>query len=167
VVGAGGAGRAAVVGLKESGARVTLFNRSETRGRRAAEALDVPYVPLSELATARPERFRVVVHATSLGRGARGAGGARDQAEPLPFDPTLLAPDAVVVDLVYADRETPLLEAVRASGRTAVDGREVLLSQALEQFRMMTGRELPAALAREALGISSPAAPGGPAGGTR
>lgn len=167
VVGAGGAGRAAVVGLKEAGARVTLFNRSVGRGRRAADALGVPYVPLDELADARPERFRVVVHATSLGRGARGDGA---EAEPLPFDPSLLAPDAVVVDLVYADRETPLLEAVRASGRTAVDGREVLLSQALEQFRMMTGRELPVELAHDALGLSRPsrtAAPGGPAGGAR
>ena len=165
VVGAGGAGRAAVVGLKEAGARVTLFNRSVGRGRCAADALGVPYVPLDELADARPERFRVVVHATSLGRGARGDGA---EAEPLPFDPSLLAPDAVVVDLVYADRETPLLEAVRGSGRTAVDGREVLLSQALEQFRMMTGRELPVELAHEALGLSRPsraAAPGGPVEG--
>lgn len=162
VVGAGGAGRAAVVGLKEAGARVTLFNRSEPRGRQAAAALGVPYVPLAELAASRPERFRAVVHATSLGRAARG------ESEPLPFDPELLAPDAVVVDLVYAEQETPLLAAVRASGRTAVDGREVLLSQALEQFRMMTGRELPLDLAHRALGVgaSAPPPPGSaPAGG--
>jgi len=172
VVGAGGAGRAAVVGLKEAGARVTLFNRSESRGRRAAESLDVPYVPLAELATARPERFRVVVHATSLGRGAGGPGGGDGEAEPLPFDPTVLALDAVVVDLVYAERPTPLLDAVRAAGRAAVDGREVLLSQALEQFRMMTGRALPLALAHEALGIApsaswAPARPDAPNGAGR
>jgi shikimate 5-dehydrogenase len=34
-----------------------------------------------------------------------------------------------------------------------VDGREVLLYQALEQFRLMTGRELPVPLARKALGL--------------
>jgi shikimate 5-dehydrogenase len=59
----------------------------------------------------------------------------------------------VVVDLVYGEAETPLLAAVRAAGRRAVDGREVLLYQALEQFRLMTGRQLPVPLAREALGL--------------
>ncbi len=147
VLGAGGAGRAAVVGLLEAGAEVTLVNRTEERGRRAAETLKVPFVPLAGFAGAAPERFRVVVHATSLGR---------QEGEPLPFDPALLAPDAVVVDLVYTDRPTPLVTAVRSSGRTAVDGREVLLSQALEQFLRMTGRELPVALARQALGILPP-----------
>lgn len=142
VVGAGGAGRSAVVGLREAGADVTLVNRTEERGRRAAESLGVGFVPLAEL---DPSAYRIVVHATSLGR-------APD--DPLPFDPAALAPDTVVVDLVYTDRETPLLTAAREAGCTAVDGREVLLSQALEQFRMMTGRELPGDLAHRALGIS-------------
>lgn len=141
VLGAGGAGRSAVVGLAEAGARVILFNRSEERGRAAARELGVEFRPLAEL---RPGEFAVVVHATSLGR---------HPADPLPFDPAALRPGAVVVDLVYATEGTRLLDAVRAAGRHAVDGREVLLYQALEQFRMMTGRELPVALAREALGL--------------
>lgn len=141
VLGAGGAGRSAVVGLTEAGARVTLFNRSEERGEKAARELGVEFRPLADF---RPGEYAVVVHATSLGR---------DPADPLPFDPTALRPDAVVVDLVYATGPTPLLAAVQAAGRRAVDGREVLLFQALEQFRMMTGRELPAGLARDALGL--------------
>lgn len=141
VLGAGGAGRAAVVGLAEAGARVTLFNRSEERGRAAARDLGVEFLPLDDF---RPSEPAVVVHATSLGRAP---------GDPLPFDPSELRDDAVVVDLVYAPGGTPLLAAVRAAGRRAVDGREVLLYQALEQFRMMTGRELPVPLAREALGL--------------
>lgn len=141
VVGAGGAGRSAVVGLRDAGARVVLVNRSEERGRETAAKLGVSFVPLGEL---DPADYRVVVHATTLGR---------DLADPLPFDPVRLRPDAVVVDLVYGEGGTPLLDAARAAGRRTVDGREVLLYQALEQFRMMTGRELPVALAREALGL--------------
>jgi 3-dehydroquinate dehydratase/shikimate dehydrogenase len=141
VVGAGGGGRSAVVGLREAGARVTLVNRSEARGREVAEDLDVDFVPLAGF---DPRGFAVVVHATTLGRHPE---------DPLPFDPARLDPDAVVVDLVYGEAETPLLAAVRAAGRRAVDGREVLLYQALEQFRLMTGRELPVPLAREALGL--------------
>jgi 3-dehydroquinate dehydratase/shikimate dehydrogenase len=141
VLGAGGAGRSAVVGLADAGAKVTLFNRTEERGRKAARELAVEFRPLAAF---RPGEFDVVVHATSLGRGP---------ADPLPFDPAALRPHAVVIDLVYATEGTPLLAAVRAAGRRAIDGREVLLAQALEQFRMMTGRRLPVALARETLGL--------------
>jgi shikimate 5-dehydrogenase len=35
----------------------------------------------------------------------------------------------------------------------AIDGREVLLYQALGQFRLMTGRELPEGLGRRLLGL--------------
>jgi shikimate dehydrogenase len=145
VVGAGGAGRSAVVGLKEAGARVTLVNRSEERGRQVAADLGVPFAPLAGFdAGTELESFGVVVHATTLGR---------DPSDPLPFDPGRLRAGAVLVDLVYLEGETPLLAATRAAGRRAVDGREVLIYQALEQFRLMTGRELPIAVAREALGL--------------
>lgn len=144
VVGAGGAGRSAVVGLREAGCRVTLVNRTAERGREAAEELGVAFLPLGDF---DPGEFAVVVHATTLGR---------HPADALPFDPARLRPDAVVVDLVYGEAETPLLAASGAAGRRAVDGREVLLYQALEQFRLMTGRELPVDLAREALGLSGP-----------
>jgi 3-dehydroquinate dehydratase/shikimate dehydrogenase len=141
VLGAGGAGRSAVVGLREAGASVTLVNRGEERGREAAAALGVPFVPLAGF---DPAGYGLVVHATTVGRGP---------ADPLPFDPGRLRPGAVVVDLVYLEGETPLLAAARAAGRRAVDGREVLVYQALEQFRLMTGRELPVAVARAALGL--------------
>ena len=142
VIGAGGAGRSAVVGLREAGASVTLVNRGEERGREAAAALGVPFVPLAAF---DPAGYGVIVHATTIGRGP---------ADPLPFDPGRLRPGAVVVDLVYLEGETPLLAAARAAGRRAVDGREVLVYQALEQFRLMTGRELPVAVARAALGLA-------------
>lgn len=159
VVGAGGAGRSAVVGLLAAGAEVTLVNRSHERGTKAATSLGVQFQPLDAFATSDPARYRVVVHATSLGRAAD---------DPLPFDPRVLAPDAVVLDLVYTDVATPLLAAVQRSGRVPVDGREVLLAQALEQFRMMTGQELPIDLAHRALGITRRAAvaPPVPPGGS-
>jgi shikimate dehydrogenase len=125
---------------------VTLFNRGVERGERAAEALKLPYLPLGQLA---PAAFDVLVNATSLGR---------DPAGPLPFPVDGVRPGSVVIDLVYdAARPGPtrLLAAAAARGAVAIDGREVLLSQALGQFRMMTGREMPADLARRLLGLPS------------
>jgi 3-dehydroquinate dehydratase/shikimate dehydrogenase len=141
VVGAGGAGRSAVVGLAQAGARVTLANRGVERGSEAAAALGVPFVPLADV---DPAGFDLVIHATSLGRSPDDA--------PL-LDVDRLRPGAVLVDLVYGEGPTALVTAARARGLVAVDGREVLLHQAVGQFRLMTGRDLPLDLGRRVLGL--------------
>lgn len=142
VLGAGGAGRAAAWALARRDARVVLVNRDAVRGRAVARRLRQRFL---ELAAFQPERFPVIVQATSLG------GGDDDV---LPFEPRRLAAGAVVVDMVYRrDRPTPLVDAVRASGRRAIDGREVLLGQATPQFRIFTGHELPEGPARRCLGL--------------
>ncbi|HYU31320.1 MAG TPA: type I 3-dehydroquinate dehydratase [Thermoanaerobaculia bacterium] len=131
VVGAGGAGRSAAEGLAVAGARVTLVNRTLERGQSAADHLKIPFLPLEEF---QPSAFDLIVNATSLGRGAD---------DPLPFAVDALRPETVVVDLVYRAEPTPLLSAAAERGLTVVDGREVLVYQALGQFRWMTGREMP------------------------
>ncbi|MEM7482470.1 MAG: type I 3-dehydroquinate dehydratase [Acidobacteriota bacterium] len=141
VVGAGGAGRAAAFALARAGARVVIFNRGEERGRRAGEVLGLPFRPLADL---RPENFDILVQATSLGRSAD---------DPLVIDPERLRHGAALVDLVYGAEATPLVRAARERGVIAIDGREVLLFQALAQFRAMIGRELPPALGRDFLGL--------------
>lgn len=141
VLGCGGAGRAAAAGLAHAGAHVTLVNRGVERGRQTAHDLHLPFEPLDSWG---PGGSAVVVHATSLGR---------HDDDPLPFDPDLLDGDAVVVDLVYREEPTPLVAACRARGLVAIDGREALLYQAVTQFRLMTGHELPLETARSALGL--------------
>jgi 3-dehydroquinate dehydratase/shikimate dehydrogenase len=142
VVGAGGAGRSAAEGLAKAGARVTIFNRDDERGRAAADRLKLSFLPLSEL---DPARFDLLVNATSLGRG---------EDDPLPFDAERLRSGVVVIDLVYRlDRPTRLLDEAAARGAVAIDGREVLVDQARGQFRMMTGQDLPLALARRVAGL--------------
>jgi 3-dehydroquinate dehydratase/shikimate dehydrogenase len=146
VVGAGGAGRAAAVGLSRAGARVTIFNRSAERGKRAAEELGMECRALGELRGAIGE-FEIVVNATPVGRGGEVGVGMDG-----------LRAGTVVIDLVYRRPEegpTPLLAAAAARGALTVDGREVLLGQARGQFRLMTGRELPRELARLLLGLPS------------
>ena len=142
VVGCGGAGRAAAVGLARAGAEVTLVNRNLERGRETAAALALPFVALAELS---PRAFPLVVHATSLG----GSDG-----DALPFDLDGVGPGLVLVDLVYRhEGPTRLVAEARRRGAVAVDGREVLLHQAVEQFRLMTGAELPVELGRRVLGL--------------
>jgi 3-dehydroquinate dehydratase/shikimate dehydrogenase len=146
VLGLGGAGRAAAVGLAGAGALVTLASRGVARGEQAAAGLHLPFVPAGELDAAA---FDILVNATPLGREA---------GEPLPFSREALArlrPGSVVIDLTYRDPPAPtaLAAAAAAAGVGVIEGREVLLAQALGQFRLMTGRELPAALGRRLLGL--------------
>ena len=47
---------------------------------------------------------------------------------------------AVVVDLVYGERETALIRAARAAGAAIVDGREILVRQGALACSRWTGR---------------------------
>jgi shikimate 5-dehydrogenase len=51
---------------------------------------------------------------------------------------------AVVVELVYGPAPTPLMLATAAGGGVAIDGHEVLMVEVRRQFRLMTGRRMPA-----------------------
>jgi 3-dehydroquinate dehydratase/shikimate dehydrogenase len=141
VIGCGGAGRAAAVGLARAGARVTIVNRGAERGLATARTLGLPFVPLAEL---DPGAFDLYVHATPLGRAA---------ADALPLPVSRLAAEAVVVDLVYGEAPTRLVDEAAHRGLVAIDGREVLLHQAAPQFLAMTGHELPLDLGARVLGL--------------
>jgi 3-dehydroquinate dehydratase/shikimate dehydrogenase len=144
IVGAGGAGRAAAAALRAEGASVTLVNRGSERGLKAAADLRLPFCTLDRF---DPGPFDCLVNATPLGRR---------QDDELPFEPDRLSPAAVVVDLVYLrSGPTRLVRTTRASGRIAIDGREVLLYQAIPQFRLMTGHEMPESESRQLLDLEA------------
>jgi 3-dehydroquinate dehydratase/shikimate dehydrogenase len=130
VIGCGGAGRAIAAALVQSGAGVTLINRGAERGEHAAALLNLPYIPLRDFDA---EGYDIVVNATPVGRDT-------DEA---PFAIERLGDDAVVIDLVYGSRPTPLVGTTRARHQLAIDGRDVLVTQVSRQFRLMTGKEMP------------------------
>jgi len=138
VIGCGGAGRAIAAALVQSGAGVTLINRGAERGEHAAALLKLPYIPLRDF---NAEGYDIVVNATPVGRDT-------DEA---PFEVEQLNNGAVVIDLVYGSRPTPLVDTTRARQQLAIDGRDVLVTQVSHQFQLMTGKDMPVDLAREIL----------------
>jgi len=132
VIGCGGAGRAIAAALVQSGAGVTLINRGAERGEHAAALLGLPYIPLRDF---NAEGYDIVVNATPVGRDT-------DEA---PFEVEQLNNGAVVIDLVYGSRPTPLVDTTRARQQLAIDGRDVLVTQVSHQFQLMTGKEMPIA----------------------
>jgi 3-dehydroquinate dehydratase / shikimate dehydrogenase len=139
VIGCGGAGRAIAAALVQSGAGVTLINRGTERGLHASELLGLPYLPLPEFSAAG---YDIVVNATPVGR----------DSDDVPFNLDTLSDEVVVIDLVYGARPTPLVGSTLARDQIAIDGCDVLITQVNHQFRLMTGREMPAAVAGEKLG---------------
>ena len=109
VVGCGGSGRAIASALAVAGAAVVLSNRSRQRGEQAARRLGLPLVELARFSAAE---FDLIVNATPVGR----------EGEDLPFACDMLAAGAVVIDLVYAPRPTPLAVAAAARGRRSSMG---------------------------------------------
>lgn len=145
VIGCGGSGRAMAAALHEAGARVTLVNRGQERGSLAVGLLHLPFVPLADFSC---DGYSIVVNATPVGR----------DGEALPFPVKRLRRDAVVVDLVYHDGPTPLIERTRGPGRITIDGWDMLVAQARHQFELMTGMEMPYELIRQTLGLEPPVA---------
>jgi 3-dehydroquinate dehydratase/shikimate dehydrogenase len=139
VIGCGGSGRAVAAALQQAGADVTLVNRGLDRASFARRLLQLPFCPLD---TFSARGFSVVINATPVGRDGTAT----------PFNHDSLNSNAVVIDFAYGENATPLVASMRKRGQTTIDGRDVLMTQAMTQFRLMTGQEMPAHLARRILG---------------
>ena len=139
VVGGGGAARAAAFCLGRAGARVTVRARRPEQAMEVATAARCAHAPLGTLADSP---WDVLINATPVGSGA--------QPGKTPVPPAVLRPGAVVFDMVYEPRETPLLRAARAAGCRTIDGVEMLVAQAVGQFESWTGAEAPVAAMTEA-----------------
>jgi shikimate dehydrogenase len=141
VVGAGGAARAVLWSLRESGARASVFARSTTRARTTAENFDAPCRPL---AGALFDGFDLVVNTTPL-----GTLGERETETPA--DALQLRGAHAAYDLVYNPAETRFMREARAAGcETIFGGLPMLVAQAAAQFKLWTGEDAPLEVMRTA-----------------
>ncbi len=141
LIGAGATARSALMALVQLGARAVSFMvRGELRASTLALAhdtgLDVQTVPMGHW----PFGADLVI----------GTVPAVAYAGRLGALPPAQVPSAVL-DCVYGDGPSPLLGVAREQGYGVVDGRTMLLHQAREQVRLMTGLPAPTEAMREAL----------------
>lgn len=137
VIGTGGSARAAVAALGAAGvAHLCVLARDVARARELGELAGGVAFEAAGLAE-DPQRWvsqaRVLVNATPVGQ----------RGEPPVIPVGAISPEAVLVDLVYRPRVTPLIEAVRARGAIAHSGLGMLLHQAALSFEIWTGLEAP------------------------
>ncbi|MET8169071.1 shikimate dehydrogenase [Streptomyces sp. NPDC005329] len=138
-LGAGGAGAAVAHATLTLGAgQVTVVDALADRAADLAGSLNRHFGP-GRAAAAGPDRLAEllaradgVVHATPTGMAAHPG---------LPFPAGLLRPDLWVAEVVYRPLETELLRTARTVGCATLDGGGMAVFQAVDAFRLFTGRE--------------------------
>jgi 3-dehydroquinate dehydratase/shikimate dehydrogenase len=131
VLGAGGAARAAVFGLKERGAEVWILNRTTVKSQKLARQAKARTIKRADL---RKIAFDAIINATPVGMGNAGDCPLKDQE----------IQARVVFDMVYDPVETHLLQVARAKGIAVIPGVEMFVQQAARQFEIWTGKPAPA-----------------------
>jgi shikimate dehydrogenase len=136
LLGAGGAARAALLGLLDEGAaEVLLFNRTSERARAVARRIGGQRARVVPLASGlEGERFDLVVNATRLGL---------DPHDVSPLDFARLGRAGAAMDLVYARDKTPFVRAAERHGVRSTDGMEMLVQQGAASFECWWGRPAP------------------------
>ncbi|MFF1305699.1 shikimate dehydrogenase [Streptomyces sp. NPDC058307] len=138
-LGAGGAGAAVAHAMLTLGAgRVTVVDALADRAADLAASLNRHFGE-GRAAAAGPDRLPALladadglVHATPTGMAAHPG---------LPLPARLLRPELWVAEVVYRPLETELLRTTRALGCATLDGGGMAVFQAVDAFRLFTGRE--------------------------
>jgi shikimate dehydrogenase len=140
VLGAGGAGRAAVHAAVQAGAAdVMVWNRTMERARRLCEELGGRPV-------AEAEPADVCINCTSV-----GLHWGQDPFKELPLQADTFDAGSCVVDMVYSSGDTSFLAAARSRGAVVIDGLEILVAQGAASFEGWTGRPAPRDVMRRAV----------------
>jgi len=149
---------AALAGAEHGRTATVLGSGATARSAIAALALlGVRHVRLAVRAGARPKTLRMAhdlgvdIEQVALGQWAEHGGLA---VSTLPAGASAAAAAAIqdhgrepgggtLLDVVYADWPTPLARSAEAAGLRVVSGLDMLVHQAAEQVRLMTGLDAP------------------------
>ncbi len=132
VVGAGGAARAIVAGLVDVGAKVTIYNRTVSKAHNLALEFGCHYTGLDKIEQLDAE---IVINCTSI--------GMHPDVDASPVPANCLKSSMTVFDTVYNPMETLLLKQAKQAGAKVVNGAEMFIGQAAEQFKLFTHKNCP------------------------
>jgi 3-dehydroquinate dehydratase/shikimate dehydrogenase len=130
VLGAGGAARAAVFGLKERGAEVFILNRSLAAAQKLARRAHARSIKRADL---KKFSFDVIINATPVGMGNSRESPLQEKEINTRY----------VFDMIYDPAETRLLQLAKERGAQIIPGIEMFVHQAARQFEIWTGKPAP------------------------
>ena len=133
IVGAGGVSRAIILALKKNGAgEIFLTNRDEKKGKKVAKELGLEYYPFQRKTDLKVD---LLINATSVGMSPL----QKEMIIPKKF----LSNYSAIMDVVIYPFETLLLFEAKKMGKVVIPGYKMALYQAMEQFRLYTGKNPP------------------------
>jgi 3-dehydroquinate dehydratase/shikimate dehydrogenase len=130
VLGAGGAARAAVFGLKERGAEVYILNRSIAPAQKLARSARARLLKRADL---KKFKFDVIINATPVGMGNLRESPLNENEINSSF----------VFDMIYDPVETRFIKLAKERGAQVIPGIEMFVHQAARQFEIWTGKPAP------------------------
>jgi 3-dehydroquinate dehydratase/shikimate dehydrogenase len=130
VIGAGGAARAAVFGLKERGSEVYILNRTAGPAKKLAHQAHARLIKRADL---KKLAFDVIINATPVGMGNSKESPLQDKEINARY----------VFDMIYDPPETRFLKLAKERGAQIIPGIEMFAHQAARQFEIWTGKPAP------------------------
>lgn len=137
VLGAGGAARAIVTGLKELKIpSITITNRTYEKARQLADFFDIEIIPWNKRMDCEAD---LIVNTTSL-----GMKGPDEDLTPYNKE-WLQGRSGLVYDIIYTPIDTPLIKDAEEAGWKTENGLTMFIQQAIASFALWTnGLKFPA-----------------------
>ena len=132
VLGAGGAARAVVYGLKEENAKLTVVNRTQERAKNLAEEFDVKFENFENIKKLIHDND-AIINTTSIGMAPNDNVSIIKEGD--------LFKGKIVMDIVYKPISTKLIEMARRKQCLTITGDRMLIYQAIRQFKLWTNIE--------------------------
>lgn len=139
LLGAGGAARAIIYGLKKRGAEILLFNRTLEKAEELAREFDLSQASkLTDLEKIR--QTDIIINATTV--------GMEENKSPIPEK---VITKQLVFDIVYTPHKTKLLRFALAKKCPVVYGYKMVLYGGTKIFEFFTGSKAPLEIMEKAL----------------
>jgi shikimate dehydrogenase len=155
ILGAGGVAKAVSFALvQQKASSILIINRTSERAKRLADSLKryvercsvnpeesqtrITALLWENLYSSRAlEQCHLIVNCTTIGMRYSPEEGQS------PLSAELIPESALVYDLVYNPRETPLLRSARTAGANILEGLAMLIYQGAASFELWTGKKAP------------------------
>ena len=138
VLGAGGASRAIIYGLKEKKSNVTIFNRTADNAKKLAGEFGCNYGLLKD---AGKYKYDILINTTPVGMSPN--------VDRTPIKTQEIGRNTVVFDIIFNPMRTKLLKEAETRGCRTISGFEMFIKQAVLQTKLWAGKNAPENLMRQ------------------
>jgi len=137
IIGAGGVARAIGFGVKEKGAVVSVYDLDHPKAQSLASDIGCQAINSFD----RNFQYDILINCSPV--------GMHPHIDKTPVPKEFLKKDMIVFDAIYNPFKTRLLQDAEEAGCIAIQGVELFINQAVDQFELWTGLPAPKNVMKE------------------